>query len=356
MAQLTGYHDYKYGTCDGTTYARKGFDIAGYWTENGREERPRVSKGIGVEIETGTDIGNYEGESDFVNNYLEPRIREIFDEGFFKYQHDGSIEYDYPVEIISQVFTRGWYDNGGRDKLKALFDEIFNDLNMGQNSSCGNHINISKALFINDRSAWLFDEEITNNYYFYCVKFGRMEYEGDDYVDTTYFRRRCCETRDEGHETAINWAHWTEGAAARLEALIVGMASNGAQYCEYIDAILDLIDQCNRKAMAEKKGFKKEFISQETLTYNDDGVCTTRFVEYRPEYAGTWLAEEETDCKRTAKDGKKRETINYYCNGDISSKITEYYHDNANKRGILKRTFTYAQNGKLASKRTDYYI
>ena len=343
MAILTYYHDAEYGTCDGKTYARQGFDVPGYWTIDGRQPRPQVSEGIGVEIECGTNVDynwetgtNYDNPSDFVNNYLEPKIRKVFDEGFFKYQSDGSIEYEYPVEIISQVFTRAWYKNEGREKLKLLFDKIFYELHISQNRSCGNHINISKALFYNDRAAWLFDEEITDNYYTYCVQFGRADYEGE-YNDTTYYARRESAVRESGHETAINWAHWNEGAAARLEARIIGMATSGEEYCSYIDAIFNLIDECNAKAKAENQSLKREFIANETIYYDQDGNATGREVEYRPGYTGEWFRENES-CKKTTKQNIRKQTIIYNEYGVRVSKRTDYYKT---PNGIMTKTINY---------------
>lgn len=291
MAQLQYYHDANSG-CDGRTYARQGFDVAGYWTENGMEQRPAISKGLGCEIECGTNAGAYEDDNDFVNNYLEPEIRKVFDEGFFKYQRDASIEYEYPVEIISQVFTAGWYNNGGREKLAQLFDGIFAKLNMGQNNSCGNHINISRAMFYNDRSAWLLDEEITNHFNKYCVLFGRKDYESER-IDTEYFHKREYAERREGHYTAINWAHWEEGASARLELRIVGKATSGEQYCSYIDLILKLIDECNAKAKAETERERTPYKYRETTFYLN-GKKSRKITEYVTAYTGGHCVIEKT--------------------------------------------------------------
>ena len=294
MAYLMDYHDTCEG-CSGKTYARQGFDVGGYWTENGREQRPPISEGIGGEIECGTNEDNgYCGTSDFVDNYLEPEIRKVFDEGFFKYQRDASIDFDYPVEIISQVFKRGWYNNGGREKLIYLFNNIFTKLGIEQNDSCGNHINISKALFINDRSAWLFDEEITNNYEKYLYIFGRTDYEGQR-VDNTYYEQRKQDGREDGHYTAVNWAHWDEGSASRLELRIVGKAQSGEQYCGYIDTIFALIDKCNAQAKAEKKSAKKKYRWQTILYYDADGNISRRRTVYTNGYIGTYYEEEKND-------------------------------------------------------------
>ena len=290
MATLQFYHDSNSG-CNGSTYARRGFDVGGYWTENGMTRRPAISKGIGCEIECGTNTGTYDDACDFVNNYLEPEIRKVFDEGFFKYQMDASIDYEYPVEIISQVFTQGWYNNGGREKLAQLFDGIFSKLSMGQNDSCGNHINISRAMFYNDRSAWLLDEEITNNFNKYCVLFGRKNYECED-IDTEYFRKRGYSERHEGHYTAINWAHWNEDASARLELRIVGKASSGEQYCGYIDLILKLIDECNAKAKAETEAEKNKYKYRETIYYSN-GKKERKVTEYMTDYTGAHCAIEK---------------------------------------------------------------
>ena len=363
MARLTDYHSSDYGTCDGKTYARQGFDVAGYWTEKGREPRPAVSEGGGLEIECGTNndfnpstYEDYEGTDDFVNNYLEPRIREIFDEGFFKYQSDSSIDYEHPVEIISQVFTRGWYNNGGREKLMRLFDEIFVDLNIHQNSSCGNHINISRAMFINDRSAWLFDEAINNNFDYYCYKFGRSDFEGQ-HIDTSYFERRCVDERQGGHYTAVNWTHWNEGASSRLEVRIVGRASDGEEYCSYIDTVFDLVDECNRRAKAEKASVKKAYMSQEIYEYERDGRCLQRSVEYRPGYTGSWFVEEDTNCKKTTKDGISRQILQYNSDGVVINKKTEYYNiKKASGQSVLRQTISYTDAGKMMTKRTEYYV
>lgn len=330
MAILTSYHESDASGCEGKTYARRGFDVAGYWTENGREARPEESEGIGIEIECGTDDecdyydSYYDDTDDFVNNYLEPEIRKEFDKGFFKYQTDSSIDFENSVEIISQVFTRGWYNNGGREKLKYLFDSIFYKLGISQNYSCGNHINISRALFYNDRAAWLFDEEITNNFSEYCYLFGRSSYEGER-IDTTFFEKRYNYERQTGHYTAINWAHWHEGAASRLEARIVGRATSGEEYVGYIDLIFNLIDKCNKLAMQEKKNIKKSFISQEILTFDSDGKCIVKEIEYRPEYAGTWVMEKTTS-KRTTKQNIYRETTIYNEDGIKTSKRIDYYN------------------------------
>lgn len=354
MATLTRYHTADCGTCGGKTYAREGFDVPGYWTKNGRVDRPSISEGIGIEIETGTNEGDYNGASDFVNNYLEPEIRNTFDEGFFKYQDDISIRFRYRVEIISQVFTRGWYNNGGRDKLKYLFDVIFRDLEMGQNSSCGNHINISKALFYNDRSAWLFDEEITNNYYIYCRKFGR-EPDADGYWDNEYFSKRTGMYREEGHDTAINWKHWDEGSASRLEARIVGKASSGEEYCGYIDAILELIDTCNKKAKAEGERGKRAYIASTHTSYDCEGIAKKQVIQYNPTYTGTWTTKEIIDPKKTNKDGVKLEVIEYNSNGGISLRSREFHYVGANKTKKYKEVCHYNDEGRLIKKETDYY-
>lgn len=166
---------------------------------------------------------------------------ELFPEGLFKLQHDGSLGGSTSAEAITQPMTKAFIRNHYND-FKAMF-EFLRKHHTAPGDSCGMHTNIAMICFGKDRAAqkkailklhnWLVD-----HYRFACALLHR------DINYTEY-----CGNMQHGylndcgsHGYMMNYAHMDEGPAARVEIRLVGPQKTFPAFRNTLECIFHLVE------------------------------------------------------------------------------------------------------------------
>ena len=192
-------------------------------TATGKRSDGKPINGYGFEIESTCDGVC---SDDMWVKIFNAMIAPAFPRGLFKAQSDGSLGGRSSAEFITQPITKEGIRNMYRS-FQAMFDNFFPQFAASSGHvSCGMHINISSALFGDDKARQ--DEAIRKLYYFInknfnlaCVLFRRnpqhTTYCGR--MDYTEARTMELSGHSSDHYVCFNLGHYDAG---RIELRIVG--------------------------------------------------------------------------------------------------------------------------------------
>ena len=192
-------------------------------TTTGKRVDGRPVNGYGLEIESTCD-GVL--SDDMWVKIFNAMVAPVFPRGLFKAQSDGSLGGRSSAEFITQPITKEGIRNMYR-AFQAMFDGFFPAFNASSGHvSCGMHINISSALFGDDKAHQ--DEAIRKLYYFInknfilaCHLFRRNPQHTNYCGRMDYTEARTMDLSGHGsdHYVCINLGHYDAG---RIELRIVG--------------------------------------------------------------------------------------------------------------------------------------
>ena len=244
-------------------YSRAGFDGGlSYFTsdrkisllDNGQRIDGKELKGYGLEIEAQCWSIN---DSNVLTTILKQFVYKLFPYGLFKIERDSSIvsNCESSCESVSQVMTKEFIRNHYAD-FRAMFI-LFNqlDISYSRTGNCGMHINISNALFGNNKKTQLENVKklyylINKHYAIFCELYQRIcinycgKMEENITVDkaknmTRYFQN---DRSFNPHRYCINFTHFEDG---RIELRLPSGQDNGEDFVDTMELTFHLVKAVN---------------------------------------------------------------------------------------------------------------
>lgn len=274
IASVQSYHSHE-NSRGASNYAQCGFTEKGYYTSdrivklvNGERADGKPMKGYGLEVETVSTITRQTVLAEVYDKIIFP----IFPKYLWKMQNDCSLGGRSNAECITQVMTMECIRNN-YSAFKAMYNDYFPAFGIKANdSSCGMHVNISRACFGSDEETQ--EHAMKNLLYFvnahfdlacaltmrdrahtrYCMPSTRLDKAFIRDNDLETLARYSC-----GHGCACNLAHVNEDGTARFELRVVGGQPTYGAFRNTMETIFWLVKVCKKLTLDDMDDLVKVF-------------------------------------------------------------------------------------------------